>query len=78
MQRELDIRINNYKLRLHLVILNDEVLVCNKQIDNTRTKIARANGILSILHHFVHKKNLCATFMSFMAFWFGPTQLNVI
>ena len=55
--REPDIRLNNYKLKLHshikyLGILIDEVLSWNKQIDDICTKLARANGILSKLHHF--------------------------
>ena len=60
LQHEPDIRINNYKLKLHsdikyLGILVDKVS-WNKETDDICTKLARANGILSKLHHFVSKK----------------------
>ena len=56
--REPDIKINNYKLKLHshikyLGILLNEVLPWNKQVDDTRTKLARANCIISKLRYFV-------------------------
>ena len=56
-----NIKINNYKLKLlsnikYLGILIDEVLSWNKQKDDICTKLDRANGILSKLHHFVPKK----------------------
>ena len=58
--QEPDIRINNYKLKLHnhvkyLGILIDEVSSWNKQIESTCMKLARANGILFKLSHFVPK-----------------------
>ena len=85
--REPDIRINNYKLKLHshikyLGILIDEVLSWNKQIDDICTKLARADGILSKLCHYVPKKTCPSVyfslFYSHMVVWFGPTQPNVI
>ena len=65
--REPDIRINNYKLKLHslskyLGILIDKVLSWTKQIDDICTKLTRANGILSKLSHFVPKKT-CVSVM---------------
>ena len=54
------------------------------QIDNICTKLARANGILPKLRHFIPRKHvhqyisLCFTLMSFMVVWFGPTQLSEI
>ena len=58
--REPDIRINNYKLKLHnhvkyLGILIDEVLSWNKQIESICMKLARANDILSKLCYVVPK-----------------------
>ena len=58
--RELDVRINNYKLKLHshvkdLGVLIDKVLSWNKQIESMCIKLARANNILSKLLYFVHK-----------------------
>ena len=84
-----DIRINNYKLKLHshigsLGILINEVLSWNNQIDDICTKLARVHGIHSKLHHFVPKKHMYQhisvyfTLMSFMVVWFSPTQPNVI
>ena len=84
-----DIRINNYKVKLHshikyLGILIDEVLSWNKQIHNICTKLTRANGIISKIRHFVPKKplhqyiTLYFTPMAFMVVWFGATQHNVI
>ena len=82
---EPDIRINNYKLKLHshikyLGILIDEVLSWNKQIDDICTKLARANGILSKLHH-LYLKNMCINIFLFVLlscpFWlFGLVLLN--
>ena len=85
--REPDIRINNYKLKLHshikyLGILIDKVLSCNKQIDDICTKLAKVNDILLKLRHLVPKKHvylyisLYFTLMFFMIAWFGP-QPNV-
>ena len=83
--REPDIRINNYKLKLHshikyLGILIDEVLSWNKQIDDICTKLARANGIISKLCHFI-PKNMCISIFSFILLsyplWlFGLILLN--
>ena len=61
--QEPDIRINNYKLKLHshvkyLGILIDDVLSWNKQIESICMKLARANGILSKLSYFV-PKDIC-------------------
>ena len=58
--RESDIRINNYKLKLHshakyLGVVIDEVLSWNKQIESICMKLARATGILSKLRYFVPK-----------------------
>ena len=67
--REPDIRINNYKLKLrphikYLGILIGKVLSWNKQIDDICTKLARANGILSKLRHFVPKKTCVSVYFS--------------
>ena len=56
--QELDIRINNYKLKLYshvkyLGILIDEVLSWNKQLESICMKLARASGTLSKLRYFV-------------------------
>ena len=61
--REPDVRISNYKLKLHshikyLGILIDEVLSWNKQIDDICIKLARANGILSKLRYFSLKNHV--------------------
>ena len=58
--RQSDIRINNYKLKLHshvkyLGVVIDEVLSWNKQIESICMKLARATGILSKLRYFVPK-----------------------
>ena len=63
--QELDIRINNYKLKLYshvkyLGILIDEVLSWNKQIESICMKLARANGIHSKLCYFV-PKDICTS-----------------
>ena len=62
LQRETDIKINNYRLKLHLGttakylgVPIGAVLFWNKQIDNICTKLFRANSILWKLRHFVHK-----------------------
>ena len=84
---EPDIRINNYKLKLrfhikYLGILIDKVLSWNKQTDDICTKLARADGILSKLRHYVPKKTCPSVyfslFYSHVVVWFGPTQPNVI
>ena len=85
-----DIRINNYKLKLHshikyLGILIDEVLSWNKQIDDICTKLARANGILSKLRHFVPKKTCVSVYFSLFyshilygcLVWSCSTQSNI-
>ena len=83
---EPDIRITNYKLKLHSHIKypgtpTDKVLSWNKQIDIC-TKQTRASSILPKLHHFVPKKHvylsLYSTLMSFMVVWFGRTKPNII
>ena len=83
--REPDIRINNYKLKLHshikyLGILIDEVMSRNKQIDDICTKLARANGILSKLRHFVPRKTCISIFLFILLscpLWlFGLVLLN--
>ena len=66
--REPNIRIDNYKLKFHshikyLGILIDEV-PWKKQTDDICTKLARANGILSKLHHFVPKKTCVSVYFS--------------
>ena len=85
LQREPDITINNYKLKLHshikyLGILIDEVLSWNKQIDYICTKLARANGILSKLRHFVPRKTCISIFLFILLscpLWlFGLVLLN--
>ena len=53
-----NIKLNNYKLKLkshvkYLGITIDEVLSWNKHIDNLSKKLARANGILSKLRHYI-------------------------
>ena len=58
--KEPEIRINNYKLKLHnhvkhLGILIDEVSSWSKQIESICMKLARVNGILFKLRHFVPK-----------------------
>ena len=63
--REPDIRINNYKLKLHshvkyLGVLIDEVLSWNKQIEPICMRLARANGILSKLRYIV-PKDICVS-----------------
>ena len=83
-RREPDIRINNYKLKLHsnikyLGILIDEVLSWNKQIDDICTKLARANGVLSKLRHFVPRKTCISIFLILLScpLWlFGLVLLN--
>ena len=61
-------------------MLIDEVLPWNKQIDNIYTKLARANGVLLKLRHFVPEKHvyqyisLYFTLMSFIVF--GLAILN--
>ena len=60
---EPDLKINNYKLKLHshvkyIRILIDEVLSWNKQIESICMKLATANGILSKLSYFV-PKDIC-------------------
>ena len=63
-----------------VAILIDEVLAWNKQIDVVCTMLARANGLLLNLCHFVPKKivyqyiSFYFTLMFYMVFWFGPTQ----
>ena len=83
--REPDIRINSYKLKLHshikyLGMLIDEVLSWNKQIDDICTKLARANGILSKLRHFVPRKTCISIFLFILLscpLWlFGLVLLN--
>ena len=83
--REPDIRINNYKLKLHshikyLGILIDEVMSRNKQIDDICTKLARANGILSKIRYFVPKKHVYQYFLFILLscpLWlFGLVLLN--
>ena len=88
--REPDIRINNYKLKLHsrikyLGILIDEVLSGNKQIVDICTKLARTNGILSKLRHFVPRKTCVSVYFSlFYSYalygclvWSYSTQRNI-
>ena len=86
---EPDIRINNYKFKLHshmkyLGILIDKVLSWNKKIDYICTKLPRGNFIVSKLCHFVPKKHeyqyisLYFTLMTFMVVWSSPTQPNAI
>ena len=58
--REPDIRINNYKLKLHsyikyLGILTDDVLFWNEQVVSICIRPAKANDILSKLHHYLPK-----------------------
>lgn len=68
----------------YIAILIDEVLAWNKQIDVVCTKLARANGLLLNLCHFVPKKivyqyiSFYFTLMFYMVFWFGPTRPSVI
>ena len=68
----------------HLGIFIGELFPWNKQIDNIWTELLSANGLLPKLRHFVPKKyvyhyiSLYFTIVSFMAGWFGPTQLNLI
>ena len=88
--REPDIRINNYKLKLHshikyLGILIDEVLSWNKQIDNICTKLARASGRISKLRYFVPKKTCVSVYFSLFCshifygclVWPYSTQRNI-
>ena len=88
--REPYIRTNNYKLKLHshikyLGILIDEVLSWNKQIDDICTKLARANGIISKLRHFVPKKTCVSVYFSLFyshilygcLVWSYSTQRNI-
>ena len=82
---EPDIRLYKYKLKSHsnikyLDVLIDEVLSQNKQIDNICTKLARANGILSKLRHFVPRKTCISKFLFILLscpLWlFGLVLLN--
>ena len=70
-----DIRNNDYKRNLHqffkhLGVFIGAVLPSNKQIDNTCSKLGKANGIISKLRHFFDK-----TLHFFLLFYllFPPT-----
>ena len=67
--RSPNIKLNNYKLKLkshvkYLGITIDEVLSWNKHIDNLSKKLARANGILSKLRHYIPTKTALAVYHS--------------
>ena len=67
--REPDIRLNNWKLKLHthvkyLGVFIDEVPYWNKQINILCPKSSRANGILSKLRHFPPLKTCLAVHYS--------------
>ena len=64
-----NIKLNNYKLKLkfhvkYLRITIDEVLSWNEYIDNLSKKLARANGILSKLHHYIPMETALAVYHS--------------
>ena len=69
----------------HLGILIDEVLSWNKQIDDICTMLARANGILSELRHFVPRKTCASVYFSLLyshvlyscLVWSYSTQRNI-
>ena len=76
---EQNIRINNYKLKLHshikyLGILIDEVLSWNKQTCNFCTKLGSFCRIILYLKRPVYQYiYFYFTLMFFMIVWFGPT-----
>ena len=84
--REPDIRINNYKLKLHsyikyLGILIDDVLFWNEQVVSICIRPAKANEILSKLHHYLPKYicisiyyslfYTCLVWFVIIVVWFG-------
>ena len=67
--RSPNIKLNNYKLKLkshvkYLGITIDEVLPWNKHIDNLSKKLARANGSLSKLRHYIPTETALAVYHS--------------
>ena len=65
--RSPNIKLNNYKLKLkshvkYFGITIDEVLSWNKHIDNLSKKLARANGILSKLRHYIPTETALAVY----------------
>ena len=83
--REPDIRINNYKWKLHshvkyLGVLIDEVLYWNKQFESIFMKLARGNSILSKLGYFVPKDIYILVYIHLIygcLIWFYCKESNI-